>query len=147
MTCRNVKIMQQRTDIYNNNFSCRVVILKFLIPGEQEPDVNLTVLPSLTVPVLRPFSIICDAGVPRYSRVQLPPVGIIIYIGEHAVKKCNSPDGTTALNQCVYNSSSLFPEMPRLISCTAVNAERLCRFKTARITLDGLLIINLFNLT
>ena len=89
--------------------------------------------------MLSGISIICDADIPRFSGIDLPAVTIIIYIGTHEMKTCSS-GGITAVNQCVFNISSVFPEMPRVISCTAVNAERLCRFKTAEIILDGWLI-------
>lgn len=111
------------------------------LAGETQPDVNLTVLPSLTVEVLSKISIICDADLPRFpsasdTRTLKPPVRIIINIGVYEVKKCPvNGVSSTPVNQCIYNLTSFIPGIPRRISCTTFNADGDCRFKTANVTL------------
>ena len=108
-----------------------------VLAGQSQPDVNLTVLPSLTIEAFSGISIVCDADVPRFPSVantsnpQLP-VRIDIYIGIYKVKSCPvNGISLTPVNQCVYNLASFYPTIPRRISCTASNAEGGCRFKTA----------------
>ena len=111
-----------------------------LLVGETQPDVNLTVLPSLTVDVFSPISIVCDADVPRFPNVSntstlLPPVRIFINVGIYRVKACPfAGPSPTPVNQCIYNLTSFIPGIPRRISCTAFNSADGCRFKTANAT-------------
>ena len=117
----------------------------YLLAGETQPDVNLTILPSTTVEVLSEISVICDADVPRFPNVSntsalLPPVRISIRVGIYEVKMCPSNvvdpiDSAPPVFQCIYNLTSFFPGIPRRISCTAFNAQGGCRFKTDNVTL------------
>lgn len=107
--------------------------VNFLV-GETQPDVNLTVLPSLRVQALSSISIVCDADVPRFQSVSstctpLPPVRLDIRIGEYRVKSCRA----APVNNCTYTLPSFFPILPRKISCTAFNIDGGCRFKTANV--------------
>ncbi len=115
----------------------------FLFSGQPQPDVNLTVLPSITIPELSNISIICDADAPRrfpFASPFLQPVKISMYIGTYKVKEC-SVGGLTPVKRCVYDLPNFFPILPRTLSCTAENAFQLCRFKTSNITfLQGWLI-------
>jgi hypothetical protein len=44
-------------------------------------------------------------------------------------------ENNTPIYQCVYTLDTFFPDLPRMVSCTAVNADQECRFDTATITL------------
>ena len=114
----------------------------FTFVGEFAPDLNITVLPSLTIPVLSNFSVICDASTPRFpvvSNFTLQPIEIIMYVGTFEVNRC------VDAMQCVYTNPTFFPGTPRIISCTTLNAQRQCRFKVVNITLLQGELIGLFN--
>ena len=110
----------------------------FSFPDEPEPDVNLTVLPSLTIPPLTNISIICDANEPRIFPTTpgplLQPVKISIYIGTSKVKEC-SAGGLTPVTRCVYDLPNFFPILPRTLTCNAESFLGFCRFKASNITL------------
>ena len=104
--------------------------------GEIQPDVNLTVLPGLTIFPLSNISVTCDADRPRFPNSSAissnqAPVNIKIFIGTFLVRECN--DSFT----CDYELQTYFPTLPRAISCTAANINNDCRFKVANITLVG----------
>ena len=104
--------------------------------GQTQPDVNLTVSPSLTIAPLSSISVVCNAGPPRFptstaTASNLPPTSIKIYIGSSQVLECT---GTTT---CTYNLPNYFPSLSRRISCTAANASGACRFKAANVRLTG----------
>lgn len=111
-----------------------------LTSGEHQPDVNLTVRPSLLVPEFTPLTVACYADIPRYplathTSPPLPPVKIIIRFGIIKVKECVE-DGITPVDECKYTLTSFFSGIPRRISCTASNEVGACRFKTANVSLS-----------
>ena len=115
------------------------------LPGDPQPLLNLTVLPSLTIIELKSITVICDAATPSGAS-SLPPTQIQIYFGEYTVKTCGN--GNSPMYQCVYSLNSFFPMLDRIVSCTAANAVRQCRLKVANVTLvKGWLIIILFRTT
>ena len=101
-------------------------------PGDLQPLVNLTVLPSLTIIELNRVTVICDAATPSGAS-SLPPSQIHIYFGEYVVKTCGN--GKSPIYQCVYSLNSFFPMLDRIVSCTAVNAVGQCRLKVAIVAL------------
>ncbi len=118
--------------------SCARILFSFA--GQSQPDVNLTVQPSLTIPPLSDYSIICDASEPRFpvsTTANLQPVKITIYVGRFEVKTCAGVN----VAQCVYNDPTYFPTSPQTISCTAANAQNECRFKVTNIQFQGWLIV------
>jgi hypothetical protein len=120
-----------------HNFIANAIIF-YLLPGDIQPDVNITVLPSQAVLSFTPLDIICDANIARFPSSlpgpPQPPVRILIYVGIYRVKECED-GGVNPVFQCIYNLTSFFPGLPRRFSCTAFNANGQCRFKSANITI------------
>lgn len=110
------------------------IVCGYLFSGESGPDVYITVAPPSPIQPLSPISVSCDADVAMVpfetpKSPPQPPTTIMMHIGIYMVKVCDN--GGFPINKCVYNLESFFPELPRTISCTAVNNIGECRFKTA----------------
>ena len=104
--------------------------------GEFEPDVNITVLPSQSVPELSDIDINCSGDIARFlpsSMTPLPPIIIMIHVGQYKVKECDN--GGLTINECAYTLRRFSSSLPRTISCTTLNALGFCRFKTVNIVL------------
>ena len=99
-----------------------------------QPDVNITVKPSLLIDALDEIDIQCDADIARFpspSTPPLPPIKIRIQVGPYTVKEC---EGDPIL-ECTYTLGSYFPSLPRTIMCTAEDSSGECRSKSANIVL------------
>ena len=102
-------------------------VMYFSSLGGFQPDVNITLLPSTTIPLNSPIRVICDAGLTRYAQdlsfEPLPPVVLAINIGIYRVKTCSGDP----VKQCVYDLISFISGLPRVVVCTASNALGQCR--------------------
>ena len=110
---------------------------------------NITVLPSQSVPSFSQLNIVCDASAARkingclkLPKPSLPLTRILINIRVYLVKECLSP---TNVNQCTYNLTAFFQGIPPRISCTAFDATGDCRFKIVNVSLvEGELVSTIY---
>lgn len=119
------------------------VTLQACVEGEPtidqpEPDLNITLLPSTTIPVGSEVQIICRAGYPRFLQNPnirpLPPVVINIFHGNKRVASCRSI-GSNVVSMCFHRITKFLDEFSRKIGCMVSNPSGECRFKTNEINL------------
>lgn len=107
-----------------------IALFAYSILGQSEPNVDISALPSLSIPVLGEIEIKCDANA---ANPALPPITIMIHVGPYLVKEC--ANAWEPVNECRFKLGPFFPNMPKEISCTAVNAKGECRLDNAQVVL------------
>ena len=107
-----------------------IPLLAYLFLGQSEPNVEVSALPSLSIPALGEIEIKCDANA---ANPALPPITIMIHVGPHLMKECDN--AWEPVNECRLKLKTFFPEMPKEISCTAVNSKGECRIDNAQVVL------------
>ena len=117
------------------NFS---VVFTFNFPGEQEPDLNVTVSPSTVLQVGAEINISCEAGISRFQDKNtrpLPISRITIQFGDNTViKECTSQGpGKAEVNKCTDTTTLNNATTQNLVICTA-KSDTGCRFKVINIT-------------
>ena len=123
--------------VWTNVTNCAGVFT-FNFPGDQAPDLNITVSPSILLQVGTEINISCEAGISRFQDKNtrpLPISRITIQFGDNTIiKECTSQGpGMPKVNICTDTTTLKNAATQNLVICTA-KSDAGCRFKVVNIT-------------
>ena len=108
-----------------------------LLPGENAPIVNATIVPARPEP-LREVTIQCDAERRPMIDQEFRPTTILVLLGDDILANCTVADVSNVnntQNQCNFTIFTFFPSTVRNVRCAGLNIAGRCSVATENILL------------